>query len=307
MNSGRKSAVVRSFAKVNLTLHVLGDRPDGYHAIESIMQTVGLCDTITLSIREGGAIRLSCDMPGIPTDESNLACRAASALFDAVGLSPGLDIRIRKRIPAQAGLGGGSSNAAAVLRGLDHLLRLSMPADEVSRLAAGVGSDVPFFLVGGTALVCGRGEEVQPLSDLPPMPMVIVKPPFGVSTPWSYRRLDEMRASGVPLASGSERKTASMRIAQCMLPSSVCGLQPLLSNDLEAPAVEQHPEIAEIKAGLIESGARAALMCGSGSAVFGLFEAEEQAKAAAEAFKTGPPCRVFVTRTVTREEAIGIE
>ncbi len=305
---------MRSFAKVNLILDVLGTRPDGYHAIESVMQTIGLHDTISLTISEGGTIRLSCDVPSIPTDESNLAHRAASVLFESRGISPGLDIRIEKRIPAEAGLGGGSSNAAAVLRGLDRLLELRLPCEEMCALGARVGSDVPFFVVGGTAFVSGRGERVDPLPDIPPMPMVIVKPPFGVSTPWSYRRLDEMRAAGDQSEVTGERETASRRIVEYAgfrtLQSAVCSLRSLLSNDLEAPAIEQHPEIEEIKATLIASGASAALMCGSGSAVFGLFETDDRARAAADSFVAAPPCRpclVFVTRTVTREEAVRIE
>jgi 4-diphosphocytidyl-2-C-methyl-D-erythritol kinase len=155
VKSSAKSAVVRSFAKVNLTLDVLGTRADGYHAIESVMQTIGLHDTIALTVSEGGGIGCSCDMPSIPTDERNLACRAASALFESRGIAPGLDICIEKRIPAEAGLGGGSGNAAAVLRGLNHCLGLSLPEDEMCALAAQIGSDVPFFLIGGTALVSG--------------------------------------------------------------------------------------------------------------------------------------------------------
>lgn len=308
-----KSAVVRSFAKVNLTLDVLGTRPDGYHAIESVMQTVGLHDTISLAIREGGGIRLSCDMPGIPTDERNLAYRAASMLFEAEGIAPGLELGIEKRIPVEAGLGGGSSNAAAVLRGLDRLLRLDLPAHELCALGERIGSDVPFFLVGGTVFVSGRGEHVRPLPDIPPMWMVIVKPPFGVSTPWSYGRLDEMRAGGRQQAADSERDTSSRRIVECIetgaLQSAVRSLQSLLWNDLEPPAVEQHPEIAEIKAALIESGARDALMCGSGSAVFGLFETEAQARTAESDIldqSDGFDSRVFVTRTIAREEALKI-
>jgi len=295
---GENSAVVRSFAKVNLTLDVLGTRPDGYHAIESVMQTVELHDAISLTLSEDEGIRISCDVPEIPTDERNLAHRAASLLLEAQGVSVGLDIRIEKRIPMEAGLGGGSSNSAAVLRGLSRLLGLSIPADEMCELAARIGSDVPFFLIGGTAFVSGRGEHVRPLPDIPPMWMVIVKPPLGVSTPWSYRRLDEMRVSGDRSTVTGERMTASKRILECM------DFRSMVSNDLEAPAIEQHPEIAEIKAALIASGARSALMCGSGSAVFGLFEDESRARAAASDRSDD---LVFVTRTITREEALRLE
>ncbi len=323
MISVRKNAIVRSFAKVNLTLDILGTRSDGYHDLESVMQTISLHDTVRLSVGEGDGIRLVCDMPGIPTDERNLAHRAASLLFAATGIAPGLDIRIEKRIPVEAGLGGGSSNAAAVLIGLDRLLGLATPVDEMCDLAAQIGSDVPFFLIGGTAFVSGRGERVRPLPDIPPMWMVIVKPPFGVSTAWSYRRLDEIRATNDQSTVNSERKTASQRMVECMQSgkpqSAVCGS---LSNDLELPAIEQHPEIAEIKTALIGFGAQAALMCGSGSAVCGLFETEEQAvlcgrrlqsaMASPDRRPESPPTKhganqVFVTRTITRGEALSIE
>lgn len=305
---GQKQAVVRSFAKVNLTLDILGTRPDGYHDIESVMLNISLHDTISLSLRDGDGIRLSCDMPRIPSDERNLAHRAASLLFESRGIDSGLHIGIAKRIPIEAGLGGGSSNAAAVLRGLDRLLGLSMSVSEMCDLAARIGSDVPFFLVGGTAFVSGRGERVRPLPDIAPMWMVIVKPPFGVSTAWSYRRLDEMRATGGRSGATGELITASQRMVDCMRRGeTVCES---LSNDLELPAIEQHPEVAEIKAELLESGAKAALMCGSGSAVFGLFETEELAALCGKRLQVQSSAHegdIFVARRITHEEALSIE
>ena len=195
MNSGNATAVLRSYAKVNLTLDVLGTRPDGYHAIESVMQSISLHDTITVEVGGAPGIRVECDMPGIPTDERNLAHKAAAMFFEDLCTTPKVDIRIEKRIPPEAGLGGGSSNAAAALRGLSDLLGLSVSHEELCDLAAQVGSDVPFFLTGGAAFVRGRGEDVQPLPDIRPWWLVVVKPPFGVSTAWTYRRLDEMRSA----------------------------------------------------------------------------------------------------------------
>lgn len=309
MDFGGKSVVVRSFAKVNLTLDVLGKRPDGYHAIESVMQTIGLRDNISLSLGGAPGIRLTCDMDGIPTDARNLAHQAASAVIEASGVSPGVEIAIEKQIPVEAGLGGGSSNAAAVMRGLGLLVGLSEV--DVFGLAAQVGSDVPFFMVGGTAHVSGRGEYVHALPDVSEMWIVVVKPPFGISTPWAYRRLDEIRTAGGQATAGSERVTVSQRVVEYIRSGSpVSGLHSLVSNDLEPVAMEQHPEIAQMGDALRESGARAALMCGSGSAAFGLFDDESQARRAASDLSAeldASGSAVFVTRTIGREEALDID
>ena len=291
--SGEKTAVVRSYAKVNLSLDVIGKRPDGYHALESVMQSISLHDTLTLTFPDGSwGIRVTCDMPGIPTDESNLACRAAALFFEQAGIEPALDIHIEKRIPPEAGLGGGSSNAAAVLSILGSAF--SVQRSGQLELAAQIGSDVPYFLVGGTALVRGRGEIIEPLPDIELRWLVIVKPPFGVSTAWGYRRLDEMQAPG-------ERVTASERIRDCIEKDGCRELPRLLSNDLELPAIERHPEIGYIKKALIEAGASGSLMCGSGSAVFGLFESEEAAQRAS--IKMVDFGQVFVGKTIGREAA----
>lgn len=265
------------------------------------MQSISLHDTLTLTFPDGsGGIRVTCDMPGIPTDESNLAYRAAALLFEQAGIEPALDIHIEKRIPPEAGLGGGSSNAAVVLSVLGSAF--SVQRSGLPELAAQIGSDVPYFLVGGTAFVRGRGEIVEPLPDIEPWWLVIVKPPFGVSTAWAYRRLDEMQAPG-------ERVTASERIRDCIEKDGVSAefdtgcreLPRLLSNDLELPAIERHPEIGYIKKALIEAGASGSLMCGSGSAVFGLFESEEAAQRAS--IKMVDFGQVFVGKTIGREAA----
>ena len=291
--SGEKTAVVRSYAKVNLSLDVLGKRPDGYHAIESVMQTISLHDTLTLTLGKPG-IRVTCDMPGIPTGEGNLAYQAAAVFFERMEIEPALDIEIEKRIPPEAGLGGGSSNAAAVLRVLGSAF--SVQRSGLPELAAQIGSDVPFFLVGGMALVQGRGEIVEPLPDMPTRWLVIVKPPFGVSTTWAYQRLDELAAT-------REQPTASERIRNC-IEKGCRELPGLLSNDLELPTIERHPEIGNIKKALIEAGASASLMCGSGSAVFGLFEDMEAATRAQE--RLSHLGQVFVERTIGRQESMGV-
>ena len=292
--SREKTAVVRSYAKVNLSLDVLGKRPDGYHAIESVMQTISLHDTLALTFPDGsGGVRVTCDMPGIPTGEGNLAYQAAAMFFERMEIEQALDIHIEKRIPPEAGLGGGSSNAAAVLRVLGSAF--SVQRSGLPELAAQIGSDVPFFLVGGMAFVRGRGEIVEPLPDMPTRWLVIVKPAFGVSTSWAYRRLDELAAT-------REQPTASSRIRNCIEKEGCRELPRLLSNDLELPAIERHPEIGNIKKALMEAGASASLMCGSGSAVFGLFEDMEAATRAQE--RLSHLGQVFVERTIRREESL---
>ena len=296
MNSADDTAIVRSYAKVNLTLDVLGKRPDGFHSIESVMQSISLHDTLTLGLGDEPGIRVACDVPGIPTGEDNLAYQAASLLFERLGVAPGLDIRIEKHIPCEAGLGGGSSNAAAVLRGLNQLLG-SAVADqaELGDLAARIGSDVPFFLVGGTAFVRGRGEDVQPLPDIRPRWLVIAKPSFGVFTAWAYRRLDEIRVA--------EQYYYSRGMLECVENENCERLPQLLGNDLEIPALDRYGEIAAIKETLIGAGACGALMCGSGSAVFGLFAGEDEARQAADRLARSE-VELFVAKTISRGEAL---
>jgi len=316
---------MRSFAKVNLTLDVLGKRPDGYHDIESVMQTISLHDVVTVTVGGEPGIRVTSDMPGIPTDERNLAHKAARMFFEALGATPGVDIHIEKRIPPEAGLGGGSSNGAATISALSRLVgqdigrsRFKVQGSRLAdgatlnlqpatlNFAAAVGSDVPFFLVGGTALVRGRGEEILALPDIPTQWLVIVKPPFGISTPWAYGRLDEMRAQrrhGDAATRGrGEPESASARMVECIQSGDWDHLPDLLSNDLEVPAIERHPEIGRLKEELLRLGARGSLMCGSGSAVFGVFPSEDAARKACEAL-AGGELRAFVCRTVGRDEA----
>lgn len=293
MNSHNLVLTVRSYAKINLTLDILGKRPDGFHDIESVMQSINLHDTLTLTTRRDTEIRVTCNVPGIPINERNLAYKAADILFNSYGVAGGIDIHIEKRIPAEAGLGGGSSNAAVVIRILNRMLGLNKGIGELCRLGAEIGSDVPFFILGGTAFVRGRGEIVQPLPDICKFGLVIVKPPFGISTPLAYSRLDEL--------SDREHNCFSRRMLEC-IENAKCGELPeVFGNDLELPAVELHPEILNIKNELVRSGARGALMCGSGSAVFGLFGDYEEASSAANRFEGSG--EIFVAETLGREEA----
>lgn len=275
---------VEACAKINLFLKVLGKRPDGYHDILSLAQSLSLADRLVLEPAPRGiSLRVEGD-DSISAGPENLVHRAAVRLLGPEP-DPGVSITLIKRIPHGAGLGGGSSDAAAALLGIDRLFGLGLPADEIHRHAAALGSDVPFFLAGGTALLKGRGTEVEPVADFPPFDVLVLDPGRPLSTPAVYAQVQE------PLTLAA--KPASIpgfgRIPQD--PSSSVRL----GNDLEAHAGRLCPDIPAMRAWLLENGARAAAMSGSGSAVFGLFaRAEEAREAAGRAAREGwkaLPCR----------------
>jgi 4-diphosphocytidyl-2-C-methyl-D-erythritol kinase len=281
--------VVRAHAKVNLDLRVLGTRPDGYHELRTVFQTIELHDTLTCSERAGSFV-LKCRTPGIPLDSSNLVWSAAAALWRALGRAGDpchTTIVLDKAIPMQAGLGGGSADAAAALFALAKLWG-GAPITLLREVGAGIGADVAFCLSGGTALGLGRGEEIYPLVDLPPHWVVIVLPPFGVSTAEAYGWYDEDRAAGL-------REARELQMLPVPWPSRAAQMV----NDLEPPVVRRHPEISAIKTALREAGAAAAAMSGSGSAVFGLFRSRPAAARAVKPLSRGG-CRAVLTRTLTR-------
>ncbi|MBQ3074958.1 MAG: 4-(cytidine 5'-diphospho)-2-C-methyl-D-erythritol kinase [Clostridia bacterium] len=255
-------------AKINLTLGITGIREDGYHLLESVMQAVSLADTLSVEAIPNG-ILLSCNKSHIPTDETNLCCKAARKYLDAGKIEGGVKIHLIKCIPDGAGMGGGSSDAASVLKAMKVLY----PSDvDVFALAASIGADVPFFLQGGTQLCRGVGEILEPVS-LPQRSSlfcVITKPPQGLSTPEIYRLYDKSRGDfSAPLSS---EKRAALESGD---PNALFSL---LKNDLELPAISVLPEIAERKELLLSLGAEVAMMTGSGSAVFGLFRNEAKAR-----------------------------
>ncbi len=262
-------------AKVNLNLRVLGLRADGYHEIESMVQKISLYDKITLVEEDRPRIRVDCVTPGIPSGPANLAHKAAALLLDASGLKEkGVSIHLEKHIPHGAGLGGGSSDAAAVLLGLNDLFDLSIDADRLHELAARIGSDVPLFLHPSPSRVTGRGEIVSPAPMLIDGFFAVVFPGFEISTQWAYsnfrltKNTRKYRISTLKKVEGG--KLAPDR------------WQDLLVNDLEAAVLKRHPEIGRCKQDLVRFGARASLMSGSGSAVFGLFEDRATARRAVE-------------------------
>jgi len=263
---------VRAHAKINLTLHVRGVRADGYHELETVFQALALHDTVTCVARPG-AFAIRCDDPGVPTDDRNLVWRAAQALWRAAGRrgrARDVDVSLAKQIPMQSGLGGGSSDAAAALEALARLWKIEGDVD-LSAVAAAIGSDVPYFLTGGTALGLSRGERLYTLPELPSCHVVLGFPAFGVSTAEAYRWFD----------ADARRRPAGAGLVPATVGWPDRWL--VVHNDLEAPVVRRHPEIGAIRELLAEGGASAASMTGSGSAVFGLFDTAARARRAARA------------------------
>lgn len=259
----------QAYAKLNLTLDILGRREDGYHDLRSVMQQVSLCDDIEIDVETGEDWKLEADREDIPTDSTNLAWKAAGAFYKALGKDPqGITIRITKRIPSQAGLGGGSADAAAVLHGLnDHEGRPFTKA-ELADIGAKIGSDVPFCVMGGTALVEGRGERVEALPAMPDCFYCIVMPDFSVSTAALYKAFDEKGAEYRP---DTEGMLGALNAGELLHAAGYVG------NAMEALVGADHPEIKEIKDAMLDSGALGAAMTGSGSAVYGIFDSFDMA------------------------------
>jgi 4-diphosphocytidyl-2-C-methyl-D-erythritol kinase len=273
---------VRAFAKINLSLRVLGTRPDGYHDLRTVFQSIALHDDLTFR-RHRGPLALTCDAADCPAGRANLVWRAAAAVWkaaDRAGAPRGVAIHLTKRIPMQAGLGGGSSDAAAAIRGCGRLWGVDRPVQRA--IAATIGADVSYFLEGGTALGLDRGDRLFPLRDLRAAWVLVLIPPFGVSTRDAFRWFDARRPR-------RRRPIAS----------DVDG--PDWHNDLEDVVAARHGEISRLANVLRRAGAGHALMSGSGSAVVGLFAQRRTAVAAAARAEAGSPeTRVVLTRTLGR-------
>lgn len=294
-----------SFAKINLSLEVIGRRTDGYHELRTIFQSLALHDTLTFSPGRG-VLRIASTDPDVPTDERNLVWKAARALWEEGGRRGepgGIRVHLHKRIPAQAGLGGGSSNAAVTLLALNRLWKLRLPGRRLGEMAATLGADVPFFLLGGTALGLGRGEELYPMPDIPRTAVVLVKPPFGVATAAAYTWLENRDCPLFLQPAESQPAQALGRLPKNGEgPRFPVGWFPgtiPLANVLEAPVAAHHPEIGGIRDALLKAGALAAHLCGSGSTVFGLFDSVSDARAAADRL-AWPRHLVAVTSTLGR-------
>ncbi len=259
----------RAPAKINLWLEVIRRRGDGYHELSSLMVPLQLCDDLKVQRQEdGGGISIECDEPGVPLDEKNLCWKAARSFLQKTGLEWGVHIALKKRIPHGAGLGGGSSDAAATLLALNRLARSPLQVQDLHDLARSLGADVPFFLYGRPALATGIGDRLEPVGPLPPYRFVLIKPPFGVATGRVYESLT--------LTRGESRIRVPVFLARPW------DLELWLQNDLETVTENDFPIIRQLKQWLMSQGARGALMSGSGSTVFGVFEGDSTAAKAVE-------------------------
>ena len=278
---------VEANAKINLTLDILGKRPDGFHEVAMVMQTIGLHDTLVMEKTERD-IELSINVPWLKADEKNLAWRAAELIRQEYGLEGGVRIELTKRIPVAAGLAGGSADAAAVLKGMNDLYGLQLDEEKLCELGARLGSDIPFCIMGGTMLATGRGEVLTRLSDMPETWVVLAKPRISVSTAWAYQNYDEQ---------GAERHPDNEAINQAIDRGNRKAVAGLLCNVLESVTIKKYDVIAEYKQMMLDKGAMASMMSGSGPTVFGLAKNREQAEAIADVLRQETNADVFVTRT----------
>jgi 4-diphosphocytidyl-2-C-methyl-D-erythritol kinase len=289
--SKKRSVRLPAFAKINLSLHVMGKRSDGYHELRTIFQTISLHDTLEISIDPGGSgqISLSCNDVALPLGPDNLVWRAVEAIGPEIGFRGSISVQLDKKIPVARGLGGGSSDAAATLIGMMRLTKSQVPLPRLMEIAASLGADVPFFLFGGRALAVSRGDEIYPLPNVPKRTILVVSPrDIGVSTKDAYQWI-------------------SAELTKTARPSKIWGFCALcwsrqggsLSNDFEGPVFSRYPRLGEIRDALLKRGAADAALAGSGSAVFGVFRNPAQARRTARAF---PEDSVFVVETLSRED-----
>ena len=286
-----------SFAKINLSLRVLGKRPDCYHEISTTLQTISLHDDLLFESNVSGEISLSCDDPEIPLGAENLVIRAARSLKDRYSADVGADIRLHKRIPVKAGLGGGSSNAAVTLLALNELWRINANTAVLAAMAAELGADVPFFLHGGTAKATGTGTTLTPLPDNEVMHLIVLHPRASVSTSEAYKALNSPVLTSnnpIPILAGSAHGGQFSESYPRTLPE--------LENDFESVIFDMEPEIERAMSALMTAGASSALLAGSGSSVFGIFADRETQQHAVNEIQLEPGWRIFDCVTVSRFE-----
>jgi 4-diphosphocytidyl-2-C-methyl-D-erythritol kinase len=267
--------------KVNLLLNILGRRADGFHELETVLQPLRLFDRLRFA-RASHGIQLTCSVPGLPTDGRNLVYRAAELFLEAAGVKDGVRLELEKNIPLAAGLGGGSGNAATALLGLNELFDGPLQAGELQRLAASLGSDVPFFLQSQPGLATGRGERIEPLESFPALrgtAFVVIYPGFGIATPWAYQQLARFPQAVNGLPGRARELISRLRSADLV----AAGTE--FYNSLEAPALEKYPLLGLFQEFLRANGAAAALMSGSGSTTFAIFPTQAAAEALVEKFK----------------------
>lgn len=279
-----QSIVLQAPAKINYLLDVIARRADGYHEVRMIMQRIDLCDQVTMHGTDVPGIRVRCNREGIPDGEGNIAWKAAKAMLDLSDTPFGVDITIEKNIPVAAGLGGGSSDCAAVLLGLNTLLGLGLTREHLMEIAVTLGADVPFFIFQQTALAEGIGERLTPLPGLPDAWAVLVNPNLPVSTAWVYKNLQLTHRERLATIPNSFEDVASL----CRI----------LSNDLERVTIPEFPVISKIKNDLVTCGALCSLMSGSGPTVFGLFSDPAVADKAGEYLRRNQDWFVAVVKTL---------
>ena len=288
------SLTVPSFAKINWSLRILGKRPDGYHEILTVLQTVSLCDELSFLPRADNEIIISCDDSAVPNDDTNLVVKAAHALRKRLQLARGAEITLTKRIPAQGGLGGASSNAAVTLLALNALWAGHLDPDALKLVARDLGADVPFFLTGGRCIAIGTGTMVKAVHDQPKQYLAIVTPNAKVSTANAYASLN-----AASLTTSDAASILSSSLADVL---SADSRQWPLANDFERVIFEIEPEIERARAALLEAGARGALLAGSGSSVFGVFDSEEARNRALDDLNSEAGWRAFSCETISRDE-----
>jgi 4-diphosphocytidyl-2-C-methyl-D-erythritol kinase len=280
---------IRAPAKINLTLRVVGKRADGYHLLDTIMLPVSLYDELEIRKVRGNAapIQVTCDHPSVPTDETNLVYRAAELLLAKARRREPITIHIRKRIPIGAGLGGGSTDAAATLVGLNRLFKLHYTARQLERIGLKIGADVPFFIRGRPARARGIGERLCTMRHVPRFWLLILYPCIPVSTAWVYRNLRlKLTKPSVNTSIASSLKSFEK-------------LGGLLINDLEAVTIKHYPRIGKMKAKLARAGAAAALMSGSGSSVFGIFRSKKMAQDVLRRWRDEEGAQTFLVRVLS--------
>lgn len=278
---------LKALGKINLGLDVLGKRPDGYHDVRMVMQTIYLYDQITITKRKEPGIGLSTNLFYLPVNENNLAYRAAKFLMDEFEIRSGVDIFLEKHIPVAAGMAGGSSNAAAVLYGINRMFDLGLSTEELMKRGVSLGADVPYCIMRGTVLAEGIGEILTPLPPMPRCQIVVAKPPVSVSTKMVYEKIDSRRIVEHPDIDG---------IIDGLKEGDVTKIASRMGNVLEQVTVEEYPVIDKIKRLMNEGGAKGAMMSGSGPTVFGIFTEKSLAKKAALKIReAGLAKQVYVT------------
>lgn len=283
---------VKAYAKINLALNVIGRRANGYHDLRMIMQTIGVYDILTFRKTDEPAITMTCSVPGLPTDDSNLVVKAAKLMFQTYGIEGGMSIHLDKRIPAAAGLAGGSTDGAAVFKAINYMYDLNASTEDLQKLGVTLGADIPYCIMGGTALAEGIGEELTNLPSPPLCHILLVKPNVNVSTKYVYEHIDsedpdDLSCADIEGMIDGLYNSDMTKIISCM------------GNDLANVTEKEYSRIGELKSIMLESGAMASMMSGSGPSVYGFFDNRAAAEQTAEAIKAqGLEKEIFVTEFV---------